>query len=149
MLNLDMWFKSVWPPSVSFILFWLHLDFTAGLFDHLFPRAVLFQPLCCTFSIAAGKKCCCYAHSYRSHLTALTTPPLPYVSLPGSQLCHSAICVLVQFLMLRLMGRTVTTVLSSFIFQMVSSLIASSLLIVLAPLCLLSVTAVVQVFLSC
>ncbi|XP_026226380.1 lysophospholipid acyltransferase 5 isoform X1 [Anabas testudineus] len=36
----------------------------------------------------------------------------------GSQLCHSAICVLVQFLMLRLMGRTVTSVLSSFIFQM-------------------------------
>uniref|UniRef100_A0A3Q3X6H9 Lysophospholipid acyltransferase 5 n=1 Tax=Mola mola TaxID=94237 RepID=A0A3Q3X6H9_MOLML len=37
----------------------------------------------------------------------------------GSQIYHSAVCVLVQFLMLRLMGRTVTTVLSSFIFQMV------------------------------
>lgn len=37
----------------------------------------------------------------------------------GSQLYHSAVCVLVQFLMLRLMGRTVTAVLSSFIFQMV------------------------------
>ncbi|KAM3872876.1 lysophospholipid acyltransferase 5 [Diretmus argenteus] len=37
----------------------------------------------------------------------------------GSQICHSAVCILVQFLMLRLMGRTVTTVLSSFIFQMV------------------------------
>uniref|UniRef100_A0A146WAM8 Lysophospholipid acyltransferase 5 n=1 Tax=Fundulus heteroclitus TaxID=8078 RepID=A0A146WAM8_FUNHE len=36
----------------------------------------------------------------------------------GSQLCHSAICVFVQFLMLRLMGRTVTGVLSSFTFQM-------------------------------
>ena len=38
---------------------------------------------------------------------------------PGSQIYHSAVCVLVQFLMLRLMGRTVTAVLSSFIFQMV------------------------------
>ncbi|KAM4600839.1 lysophospholipid acyltransferase 5 [Polymixia lowei] len=37
----------------------------------------------------------------------------------GSQLYHSAVCVFVQFLMLRLMGRTVTAVLSSFIFQMV------------------------------
>ncbi|CAL8258157.1 unnamed protein product [Boreogadus saida] len=37
----------------------------------------------------------------------------------GSQIYHSAVCVLVQFLMLRLMGRTVTAVLSSFIFQMV------------------------------
>ncbi|XP_076010823.1 lysophospholipid acyltransferase 5 isoform X2 [Genypterus blacodes] len=41
----------------------------------------------------------------------------------GSQLCHSAVCILVQFLMLRLMGRTVTTVLSSFIFQMVYLLV--------------------------
>ncbi|XP_051262078.1 lysophospholipid acyltransferase 5 isoform X1 [Dicentrarchus labrax] len=37
----------------------------------------------------------------------------------GSQIYHSAVCILVQFLMLRLMGRTVTTVLSSFTFQMV------------------------------
>uniref|UniRef100_A0A667YCA2 Lysophospholipid acyltransferase 5 n=1 Tax=Myripristis murdjan TaxID=586833 RepID=A0A667YCA2_9TELE len=36
----------------------------------------------------------------------------------GSQICHSAICILVQFLMLRLMGRTITTILSSFSFQM-------------------------------
>ncbi|XP_030605883.1 lysophospholipid acyltransferase 5 [Archocentrus centrarchus] len=36
----------------------------------------------------------------------------------GPQLYHSVVCVLVQFLMLRLMGRTVTTVLSSFTFQM-------------------------------
>uniref|UniRef100_A0A673BMD5 Lysophospholipid acyltransferase 5 n=1 Tax=Sphaeramia orbicularis TaxID=375764 RepID=A0A673BMD5_9TELE len=36
----------------------------------------------------------------------------------GSQLWHSAVCILIQFLMLRLMGRTVTTVLSSFSFQM-------------------------------
>ncbi|XP_068616661.1 lysophospholipid acyltransferase 5 [Brachionichthys hirsutus] len=37
----------------------------------------------------------------------------------GSQICHSAVCILVQFVMLRLMGRTVTTILTSFIFQMV------------------------------
>uniref|UniRef100_A0AAY5K4B2 Lysophospholipid acyltransferase 5 n=1 Tax=Esox lucius TaxID=8010 RepID=A0AAY5K4B2_ESOLU len=37
----------------------------------------------------------------------------------GAQLYHSALCVLVQFLLLRLMGRTITMVLSSFIFQMV------------------------------
>ncbi|XP_069551715.1 lysophospholipid acyltransferase 5 [Brachyistius frenatus] len=37
----------------------------------------------------------------------------------GPQICHSVVCILVQFLMLRLMGRTLTTVLSSFTFQMV------------------------------
>ncbi|KAM6968028.1 lysophospholipid acyltransferase 5 [Aplochiton taeniatus] len=37
----------------------------------------------------------------------------------GTQLYHSALCIIVQFLMLRLMGRTVTAVLSSFTFQMV------------------------------
>uniref|UniRef100_A0A668VCR0 Lysophospholipid acyltransferase 5 n=1 Tax=Oreochromis aureus TaxID=47969 RepID=A0A668VCR0_OREAU len=36
----------------------------------------------------------------------------------GSQLYHSVVCVLIQFLMLRLMGRTVTAILSSFTFQM-------------------------------
>ncbi|KAF3839254.1 hypothetical protein F7725_017971 [Dissostichus mawsoni] len=36
----------------------------------------------------------------------------------GPQIYHSAVCVLVQFLMMRLMGRTITTVLSSFTFQM-------------------------------
>ncbi|KAG9344957.1 hypothetical protein JZ751_009497 [Albula glossodonta] len=36
----------------------------------------------------------------------------------GSQLYHSAVCIVVQFLLLRLMGRTVTAVLSSFLFQM-------------------------------
>uniref|UniRef100_A0A3B4ZAE4 Lysophospholipid acyltransferase 5 n=1 Tax=Stegastes partitus TaxID=144197 RepID=A0A3B4ZAE4_9TELE len=40
-------------------------------------------------------------------------------STPGAQLYHSVVCVLVQFLMLRLMGRTVTAVLSSFTFQMI------------------------------
>lgn len=51
------------------------------------------------------------------HLTALTH--LPSVSLSGSQVYHSALCIIIQFLLLRLMGRTVTGVLSSFIFQMV------------------------------
>lgn len=37
----------------------------------------------------------------------------------GSQVYHSAVCILVQFLMLRLMGRTITAVLSSFTFQMI------------------------------
>ncbi|XP_020504768.1 lysophospholipid acyltransferase 5 [Labrus bergylta] len=37
----------------------------------------------------------------------------------GAQIYHSAVCILIQFLMLRLMGRTVTTVLCSFTFQMV------------------------------
>ncbi|XP_062321733.1 lysophospholipid acyltransferase 5 [Osmerus eperlanus] len=37
----------------------------------------------------------------------------------GPQLYHSAVCILVQFLMLRLMGRTITAILSSFVFQMV------------------------------
>lgn len=41
------------------------------------------------------------------------------ISFLGSQIYHSAVCIFVQFLMLRLMGRTVTTVLSSFTFQMV------------------------------
>ncbi|KAM9309558.1 lysophospholipid acyltransferase 5 [Pholidichthys leucotaenia] len=36
----------------------------------------------------------------------------------GFQLYHSIVCIFVQFLMLRLMGRTVTTVLSSYAFQM-------------------------------
>lgn len=44
-----------------------------------------------------------------------TPPPLP----TGSQIYHSVVCILVQFLMLRLMGRTVTAILSSFSFQMV------------------------------
>ncbi|XP_062848788.1 lysophospholipid acyltransferase 5 [Trichomycterus rosablanca] len=41
----------------------------------------------------------------------------------GSQVCHSAICIVIQFLLLRLMGRTVTAVLSSFVFQMAYLLI--------------------------
>ncbi|XP_041961891.1 lysophospholipid acyltransferase 5 [Alosa sapidissima] len=36
----------------------------------------------------------------------------------GSQVYHSALCIVIQFLLLRLMGRTVTAVLSSFLFQM-------------------------------
>lgn len=61
-----------------------------------------------------------------THECAHCFPPPPLsISLPGSQIYHSAVCVLVQFLMLRLMGRTVTTVLSSFIFQMVRCLVLS------------------------
>lgn len=58
----------------------------------------------------------------RTHLHPLRLPALLLCS-PGSQLYHSVTCVFVQFLMLRLMGRTVTTVLCSFTFQMVSSFI--------------------------
>uniref|UniRef100_A0A4W4FLT9 Lysophospholipid acyltransferase 5 n=1 Tax=Electrophorus electricus TaxID=8005 RepID=A0A4W4FLT9_ELEEL len=42
----------------------------------------------------------------------------------GSQVYHSALCIVIQFLFLRLMGRTVTGVLSSFIFQMMYLLTA-------------------------
>lgn len=52
------------------------------------------------------------------HYTHLHSHPF-FSSTPGSQLYHSVICVFVQFLMLRLMGRTVTGVLCSFTFQMV------------------------------
>lgn len=44
--------------------------------------------------------------------------PALSLCLSGSQLCHATVCILVQFLMLRLMGRTITTVLCSFFFQM-------------------------------
>lgn len=54
----------------------------------------------------------------RTHLTALTHLPSVFFPL-GSQVYHSALCIIIQFLLLRLMGRTVTGVLSSFIFQMV------------------------------
>ncbi|KAI4895773.1 hypothetical protein NFI96_010028 [Prochilodus magdalenae] len=47
------------------------------------------------------------------HSAALRT-----IQLYRSQVYHSALCIIVQFLLLRLMGRTVTAVLSSFIFQM-------------------------------
>ncbi|KAI5620444.1 lysophospholipid acyltransferase 5, partial [Silurus asotus] len=36
----------------------------------------------------------------------------------GPQVYHSALCIIIQFLLLRLMGRSITGVLSSFIFQM-------------------------------
>lgn len=129
--------------SLLFILLWLHLDFTAGLLLFLSPCGTLFPsnprlklisdwmyiislPFCpfvfhlCQYW-TVEEQCCCHVQSYRSHLTALTIlPTLPLsVSFPGSQIYHSAVCILVQFLMLRLMGRTVTTVLSSFTFQMV------------------------------
>ncbi|XP_055065798.2 lysophospholipid acyltransferase 5 isoform X1 [Misgurnus anguillicaudatus] len=37
----------------------------------------------------------------------------------GSQVYHSFVCIIIQFLLVRLMGRTVTCVLTSFIFQMI------------------------------
>jgi len=37
----------------------------------------------------------------------------------GMQFFHSLLCVLIQFLILRLMGRTITAVFTTFIFQMV------------------------------
>ncbi|MEE6513728.1 hypothetical protein FKM82_021530 [Ascaphus truei] len=38
--------------------------------------------------------------------------------IPGPQLYHALLCIVLQFLILRLMGRTVTAVLTSFCFQM-------------------------------
>lgn len=132
--------------SLFFILLWLLLDFTAGLLLYLSPCGIFFPSslflkshfcldiyhVCamlsffhlCQYWTVGGKKCSYHVQLYRSHSTAFTiilSPLLPLlsVSFPGSQLYHSAVCVLVQFLMLRLMGRTVTTVLSSFTFQLV------------------------------
>lgn len=39
---------------------------------------------------------------------------------PGTQLYHSVLCIVLQFLILRLMGRTITAVLTTFCFQMVT-----------------------------
>lgn len=115
---------------ISVILLLLHLDCTAGLFLHLSPsvRVTLCQANlkcmidfpCCRFSISVVSQ-------LSLHFSVLTTnPSIHTLSLQGSQVYHSAACILVQFLMLRLMGRTVTTVLSSFIFQMVRCLDVSS-----------------------
>lgn len=41
---------------------------------------------------------------------------------PGTQLYHSVLCIVLQFLILRLMGRTITAVLTTFCFQMVTRL---------------------------
>lgn len=41
---------------------------------------------------------------------------------PGNQLYHSLLCIVLQFLILRLMGRTITAVLTTFFFQMVTAL---------------------------
>lgn len=40
--------------------------------------------------------------------------------IPGSQFYHSLLCIVLQFLILRLMGRTITAVLTTFCVQMVS-----------------------------
>ncbi|XP_077201863.1 lysophospholipid acyltransferase 5 [Paroedura picta] len=56
---------------------------------------------------------------YLSHLyNTLTGVSLAYFNF-GPQCCHSFICVFIQFLILRLMGRTVTAVATTFVFQMV------------------------------
>lgn len=39
---------------------------------------------------------------------------------PGIQLYHSLLCIVLQFLILRLMGRTITAILTTFCFQMVN-----------------------------
>ncbi|XP_053146782.1 lysophospholipid acyltransferase 5 [Hemicordylus capensis] len=55
---------------------------------------------------------------YLIHLyNTLTGLSLAYFNF-GIQSCHSFICVFVQFLILRLMGRTVTAIVTSFCFQM-------------------------------
>lgn len=47
-------------------------------------------------------------------------PLTRFLSLPtGMQFFHSLLCVLIQFLILRLMGRTITAVFTTFLFQMV------------------------------
>lgn len=67
------------------------------------------------------------AQQVSNECTHNSPPPLLSISWPGSQIYHSVVCILVQFLMLRLMGRTVTNVLSSFTFQMVSRFCLSTL----------------------
>ncbi|XP_044305565.1 lysophospholipid acyltransferase 5 [Varanus komodoensis] len=55
---------------------------------------------------------------YLIHLyNTLTGLSLAYFNF-GTQFCHSFICVFIQFLILRLMGRTVTAVATTFCFQM-------------------------------
>lgn len=128
----------------SCVLLWLHLDFTAGLLLPFF-LSVLNSP-CLVWRLISDWMCvislsfCPFSVSVTSalrqknavamssptghtwlHLPTPLSSPSVCLSLSGSQICHSAICILVQFLMLRLMGRTITTVLSSFSFQMVRS----------------------------
>lgn len=79
---------------------------------------VLLSSLClCQFSTVEEEHCCHVTLDYTLHFPHSPCPSL--FLFPGSQLYHSVVCVLVQFLMLRLMGRTVTAILCSFTFQMV------------------------------
>ncbi|XP_020849805.1 lysophospholipid acyltransferase 5 [Phascolarctos cinereus] len=60
-----------------------------------------------------------YKDCYLIHLFHIVTGlSIAYFNF-GNQLYHSLICVVLQFLILRLMGRTVTAVLTTFFFQMV------------------------------
>lgn len=118
-------------PLFCFGCTWILQQVCSIIFFHV-EYFIFFQPPCCPFSISADTERCRKNAVVMSSPTGHTwlhspsLPPPPCPSLPGFQIYHSAICILVQFLMLRLMGRTVTTVMSSFIFQMVSCLIASS-----------------------
>nr|XP_004610692.1 unnamed protein product [Sorex araneus] len=59
-----------------------------------------------------------YKDSYLIHLFhAASGLSIAYFNF-GYQLCHSLLCVVLQFFILRLMGRTITAVLTTFFFQM-------------------------------
>lgn len=59
-----------------------------------------------------------YKDSYLIHLYhTVSGLSIAYFNF-GNQLCHSLLCVVLQFFILRLMGRTVTAVLTTFCFQM-------------------------------
>lgn len=114
----------------------LHLDFAAGLFLYRSPRGIAWVYQRQTeANLVLSIMCfhCCdyiftdiylrkFAVVFLKLWTFLPSSSLSSSSVrlsSGPQVYHSAVCILVQFLMLRLMGRTVTTVLSSFVFQMV------------------------------
>ncbi|XP_074259549.1 lysophospholipid acyltransferase 5 isoform X2 [Saimiri boliviensis] len=60
-----------------------------------------------------------YKESYLIHLFhTFTGLSIAYFNF-GNQLYHSLLCIVLQFLILRLMGRTITAVLTTFCFQMV------------------------------
>uniref|UniRef100_A0A2I3HJ68 Lysophosphatidylcholine acyltransferase 3 n=1 Tax=Nomascus leucogenys TaxID=61853 RepID=A0A2I3HJ68_NOMLE len=59
-----------------------------------------------------------YKESYLIHLFhTFTGLSIAYFNF-GNQLYHSLLCIVLQFLILRLMGRTITAVLTTFCFQM-------------------------------
>lgn len=59
-----------------------------------------------------------FGRTYKCNFYFLSLSFLP----TGMQFFHSLICVLIQFLILRLMGRTITAVVTTFLFQMVNPL---------------------------